>query len=150
MKLPSSNKRWIALALVFLLLGLVGIQDAASLVGSGQSGTFALNTRYVSGLPQTADLPRADSLLGAVPNPFNPRTLIRFETSATRIVDLRIYDVQGRLVRTLLAGESFAPGTHEVPWDGRDETGAEAATGVYLSRFVTEAGVESRRMTLIR
>lgn len=148
--LNRPTKRWLAPTAVFLLLGLAGIQGAVALVGSDQSGAFALNTQYVSGVPETEDLPRADRLLGAVPNPFNPRTYIRFETSAPRTVDLRIYDLQGRLVRTLLNGESFDPGAHQVPWNGRDDAGAEAAAGVYLYRFMTESGVENRRMTLIR
>ncbi|NUQ43909.1 MAG: hypothetical protein HUU32_21180 [Calditrichaceae bacterium] len=50
-------------------------------------------------------------------------------------VSLKIYDLPGRLVKTLADGE-FSAGTHRVEWDGRDERGNEAASGVYLYHFV--------------
>jgi hypothetical protein len=72
--------------------------------------------------------------LRAAPNPFNPRTEIRFtvggDGSRDALVD--IYDAAGRHVRTLLARE-LAPGPQRVAWDGADATGTPAAAGVYLA-----------------
>lgn len=72
------------------------------------------------------------------PNPFRTRTVLRFEVpAASEHARLAVYDVQGRLVRTLLNGPGTA-GSHSVTWDGRDEGGQLTASGVYFVRL--EAG----------
>jgi hypothetical protein len=83
------------------------------------------------------------------PNPFNPSTTIRFTTPASGVVNVTIWTVHGQLIRTLVNGP-FAPGVHEVVWDGRDEHGRTAASGVYLYRLAGKEGVLTRRMTLLR
>jgi len=94
--------------------------------------------------------PSAVRLLAARPNPFNPRTAIRFELPAATTVVLRIHDVQGRVVRTLAAGESFAAGRHELAWDGTDETGRALASGAYVLRLAAGSVVRSERLMLLR
>ncbi len=86
-----------------------------------------------------------------VPNPFNPSTRIAFGLPGTgdQRVDLAVYDLQGRRIRTLVAGR-MPGGGHEVIWRGEDETGRPAASGVYLYRLQTETGRRSGRMTLVR
>jgi hypothetical protein len=83
------------------------------------------------------------------PNPFSARTTIRFELPQRQRVALRVYDVTGRAVRTLAAGE-FAAGSHALDWDGRDEGGAPLQAGLYFCRL--DAGAEHgiRRMVLAR
>ena len=91
----------------------------------------------------------AGRLLPAVPNPFNPRTEIRYVLERDAIAEVAVYDPAGRRVRTLAGG--FHPaGAHVVEWDGRDDAGAPQASGVYLYRLVTGDTVESRRMVLVR
>jgi len=68
------------------------------------------------------------------PNPFNPETTIRFWLPESGVIDLAVYDAQGRRLRTLLAGERPA-GAGELRWDGRDAAGRLAASGVYLLRL---------------
>jgi hypothetical protein len=140
-----------------LLVGLAGavvatcllVDLSAALVGSSQSPSFSLNTKYASAVDDTPR-PLADRLVGAVPNPFNPRTTIKFEVAANGPVDLRLYDMRGRLVRILLDDAPYPVGAYEIPWDGRNDHGGAVATGVYLCRFTTRSGVETARMTLIR
>ena len=67
------------------------------------------------------------------PNPFNLSTIIPYRLAMTSTVQLEIFDVAGRKVRTLLS-ERQAPGFYEVLWDGRDEGGVYVASGVYLYR----------------
>ena len=67
-------------------------------------------------------------LLPNEPNPFNPATIIRYELAAAAPVRLQIFDVGGRLVRTLFVGE-FATGAQSFTWDGRSDTGAPVASG---------------------
>jgi len=83
------------------------------------------------------------------PNPFNPSTVIRFSLPGAGPVSLSIYDVNGRIVRTLV-DETLRAGQHEVTWDGRDAAGHEVASGVYLVRLMTPAGTVVRRATLVR
>jgi hypothetical protein len=71
------------------------------------------------------------------PNPFNPTTTIRFNLSNQCHVKLRIYDVAGRLVQTLVDGV-LVPAQHSVQWDGRDRGGRRVSSGVYF--YSIEAG----------
>ena len=84
------------------------------------------------------------------PNPFNPETRIRFEIGGSgERVTLRIFDVAGRLVTTLLDGE-FVTGEREVPWDGRLSDGRNVATGVYFYRLEAGGQTVSRKLAVIR
>jgi hypothetical protein len=80
-------------------------------------------------------------LVGAAPNPFNPRTEIAFELSVGARVALSVYDAAGRRVRTLVAGEDMGAGRHAVGWDGSGDGERRLPSGSYLSRL--EAGSEA-------
>ena len=84
-----------------------------------------------------------------VPNPFNPSTLIRFRVPQDGPVSLRIYDVQGRLVRTLVHGHHEA-GEDAALWNGADDAGHAAAGGVYFYRLESGERTEARKMVLIK
>lgn len=83
------------------------------------------------------------------PNPFNPATRIEFAIPVAAHTRLRVYDLQGSLVRTLLE-EFIGAGAHSVVWDGRDERGRRVSSGVYL--YELQAGDQSvtRKMTLVK
>jgi len=83
------------------------------------------------------------------PNPFNPLTTIKFDLPRTGHVNLRVYDVAGRLVRTLL-DEDRAAASHTVVWDGTDDGGRRQASGVYYYRLVTDDGTATKKMTLVK
>ena len=89
------------------------------------------------------------SLGSPFPNPFNPTVSIPFTVPETGHVALTVYNVQGQVVRRLVDGAREA-GTQAVAWDGRDELGRPAASGVYLCRLTTTAGARVRRMLLVR
>ncbi len=84
-----------------------------------------------------------------VPNPFNPSTTISYELKASGQVDLQVFDVAGRLVRTLFRGSEEA-GRHEKVWLGRDRAGRTVAAGVYFYRLNAGGDVETRRMLLAK
>lgn len=84
------------------------------------------------------------------PNPFNPRTAIAFTLGEAAPVTLRVYDVGGRLIATLLDGAEFGPGRHETTWDGRDGAGRAVAAGTYFYRIDAKGSSESRPMVLVR
>jgi hypothetical protein len=83
------------------------------------------------------------------PNPFNPTTTIRFEIEMRQHVRLRIYDVSGRLVRTLV-DRAVEPGANLVNWDGESQSGGEVSSGVYFAHIQTSSQVATRKMVLIR
>ena len=85
----------------------------------------------------------------AVPNPFNPSTTIGYRLPVEGQAEIVVYDVLGRLVRTLVSGYTQA-GDHEVVWDGRDDSGRQVASGVYLYRLQAGDIVETRRMVLLK
>jgi hypothetical protein len=70
------------------------------------------------------------------PNPFNPSTEIAFALPVAQMITLRIYDIEGHLVRTLI-DEKRPTGAHTVVWRGKDATGAQVASGLYFYRLVT-------------
>jgi hypothetical protein len=84
-----------------------------------------------------------------LPNPFNPRTTIAFDLPAASRVRLSVFDLRGRLVRTLL-DESRSAGRHDVVWEGRSDQGRRVASGVYLLRLEANGAVETRRVALVK
>ena len=91
----------------------------------------------------------SQAVMSIYPNPFNPGTTIRFDTAVTQAVSLRIYSVDGRLVRTLV-DEVRGAGINEEYWDGRDSAGATVSTGVYFSRLSMGNFVETRHLTIVK
>ena len=85
-----------------------------------------------------------------VPNPFNPSTVIRYDVPAGGgYVTIEIFDVNGRLVRTLFAAGQ-TPGAKTVVWFGDNEKGEDVATGVYLCRMTAPGFEQTRKMLLLR
>jgi hypothetical protein len=137
---------------VIVCLGccFLGHKEACAVTGTADSGLFSINTRWTSGVENPLPIPLRDDVGSCYPNPFNPRTRIQFGLVAPASVDLKIYDLQGRLIRTLIAGELLGAGNHEADWKGRDARGAEVAAGVYIYRLVTDRFSSSRTMTLVK
>ncbi len=97
----------------------------------------------------TGDLPPATRLAGVQPNPFNPSTTIRFELAKAGPARVRVYDLSGRLVRTLV-DEARPAGAQAVAWDGLDGQGRPAASGVYLVRLEAGGVVTSLKASLVK
>ncbi len=91
----------------------------------------------------------AARLLPATPNPFNPRTVLGFELPRGGFVRLDLFDLRGRLVRTLVAGDRDA-GAHAVSWDGLDTQGEELASGAYLARLRSGDTWSTQKLLLLR
>lgn len=103
-------------------------------------------------VPAPDPAPEARASLGQNrPNPFNPATVIglRVPGTAPQPVALRVYAVDGRLVRTLVS-RRLDPGYHEVRWDGTGDSGAPLASGVYLYRAEIGGATFAKKMALLR
>jgi hypothetical protein len=113
-------------------------------------GTVDLYRRVSAGLasgdPAEEDLV---ALAQNSPNPFGRETQIAYSVSHDTHVDLRVYDITGRLVATLASGEITA-GNHKISWNGRDAKGHAVAPGVYVYRLETPERTISRKMALMK
>ena len=89
------------------------------------------------------------ALLSPRPNPFNPQTEIRYSMAAAGRVKMVIYDVRGRLVRTLVS-EHQSAGLHSALWMGRDDRGSRVASGAYFLRMTFGERVLNQRLMLVK
>ena len=83
------------------------------------------------------------------PNPFNPKTTITYAVNKAEHVTLQVYDLSGRIVRTLVSGPQ-ASGEHQIQWDATNDYGQSVAGGVYLYRLNAGDRIETRKMMLLR
>jgi hypothetical protein len=96
-----------------------------------------------------AELPLEYSLSQNYPNPFNPATQIRYSLKEGVQVSLRIYNVMGNLVTTLV-DQKQSPGNHSVLWDGRDRQGKLVSTGIYFYKIQAGSFTQIRKMALVK
>ncbi len=91
-----------------------------------------------------------NSLSQAFPNPFNPVTKIAYSIRESGPVTIEVYNVAGKVVRTLLDTELEAASSGVVAWDGRDDVGERCASGVYFYRITAPEFVSSRKMVMLK
>lgn len=115
------------------------------------SYTMRILPGLVTAVPDTpgASIPIATRIEGAYPNPFNPQTRIQLALRTSGEASVKVYDVQGRLVRTLV--DAVLPaGRRDVVWDGVDDAGRAAPSGVYFVRLRHPDGQDQRRVSLVK
>ena len=83
------------------------------------------------------------------PNPFNPYTNIEFYLDINDYIELNIYDIKGKKVKTLLS-EFILSGSHLVKWDGKNKNGEDLPSGIYLYQLVNSQNMLSNKMILLR
>jgi len=107
--------------------------------------TVFTSTVLTSIEPTNGELPEEFKLYAAYPNPFNPVTTIRFDVGSTSHEStLRIYDVSGRNVVTLINGQ-LQPGSYEVQWDARG-----FSSGIYFSELISGTKRHTQKMVLLK
>jgi len=107
------------------------------------------NRTVLSPIMVNIPAPETFELLQNFPNPFNPVTTIRYTLPARDKVDLTIYNMVGQAVVTLV-GESQNAGFYTVTWDGKDKSGNEVPTGIYIYRLQTKKFSKVHRMVKLR
>jgi len=118
-----------------------------------QSGTWVeigavglrLKTPVVSVIEPDAPDQERVALGRGRPNPFVAATSFEYVVPEAGPVELRVYDVAGRLVRSLFRG-TVTPGAHTARWDGIDDQGRPAPSGVYMAKLETSRGMTSERL----
>ena len=120
---------------------------------AGMSGSTTSQNRFQAGEPPAlavpGGVPRALRVSPAFPNPASAGSRVELELPRTARVEAGIYDVAGRLVRTLERGE-FPAGRHALRWDGLDAAGARVGAGLYFYRVRVDGAAEVRRVAFTR
>lgn len=98
--------------------------------------------------PPASASPEFEVLGQNYPNPFDPATTIDFHLEVEDEVSLKVYDVSGKLVRTLVDGVR-GPGRHTIMWDGRNDEGRSVASGAYFYQLTTNTIRQTRRAILV-
>jgi hypothetical protein len=107
----------------------------------------------LSTLPGVASVRPGDAALpaslGNRPNPFTAATTITFALGQASSVSLEVYDLTGRKVKSLASGRRTA-GSHEIRWDGTNDSGRRVSSGIYFVRLDTGRGAVTRHLNLVR
>lgn len=137
------------------ILRFLKLQDGTVCASTTPNGDIYRRTPGVSGvgLPQengrrALGQPSVAAVFGGSPNPFDTKTVIRFQTTVDARAQLSIIDTQGRFVRALDASRRLA-GVHEVVWDGTDDAGQRVGSGVYFVRLETPGSVTFQKLTRV-
>jgi hypothetical protein len=114
---------------------------------SGNEGNFATihTATGVGGTPTQFVLSVSN-----YPNPFNPRTTVSYTVPSRGAVTVAIYDLHGARITTLVDRADLAAGAYTIEWDGRADSGAPVASGVYFARIEHASGTRSKKMMLLK
>lgn len=125
-------------------------------VENGKVGYIFGNNNTLLRYDRTTDVKVDDFVIPSIfelyqnyPNPFNPETVIAYELKGTAFVILKLYDLIGKEVMTLV-NEKQTEGSYQVVWNGRNKYGKEVSSGIYFYRMKTDAFSQTRKMILIR
>jgi CSLREA domain-containing protein len=129
--------------------------DSVANVAYGYSSTglspFVVHAPHlVTGIQDVPVIPAETALHLNVPNPFNPTTTIRYDLPGQALVSLRIYDVKGRLVRTLVSPTWKDAGQHTQRWDSRNNRGDQVSSGVYFYQLTAGDETLTKKMVLLK
>ncbi len=127
---------------------LVRVSDAEFTIASADTFNFSAASVSSVAAPQ-GQLPEAFALEQNYPNPFNPSTTISFALTKAGEVSLAIYNMNGQLVKQLVAG-ALEAGRHNVAWDATDERGARVTSGMYLYVIKTGDFTAQRKLVLMK
>ncbi|MBI4727817.1 T9SS type A sorting domain-containing protein [candidate division TA06 bacterium] len=113
-----------------------------------EGDVYSFTPTGVEGVPSGID---ATSLLlrQNAPNPFKQLTTINYQLAKPGLVNLKVYNIAGQLVRTLDEGYRI-PGAHSIKWDGRDSQGNKVSSGIYIYRLQAENKDMTRKLVVLR
>ena len=147
----GAGSNFISYTLTFAATSGDGIRVAGMPGGSAKYISVAELRVFRSGSTSVAseNQPRRFSLSQNYPNPFNPSTEIRFGISGTSRVTIAVFNILGQQIRTLVEREMHE-GSYQVVWDGKDEGGNVATSGIYLCRMQAGEFISTRKMIMAK
>ncbi len=114
-----------------------------------EDGISVFNVNGIPDLGVPGVPPETVTLKQNYPNPFNPETTIRYELPADGKVTLKIYNILGQEIRTLVNGEQLA-GPNEVVWNGTNDRGSRVSSGLYFYRLQAGKKAETKKLLLVK
>ena len=122
------------------------------MLDENQNGMVDAVDVYLEGTAASPEVLAAKSITlhPAYPNPFNPMTVLAFSLPTAATVELLVFDLQGKRIRTLLTAANFSEGRHDVTWNGRNDAGLPVPAGVYFSQLSGGGDVQTGRMLLLK
>jgi len=109
----------------------------------------AYEYQYPTKIDERPKIPEAITLFSNIPNPFNSSTIIRYALENEKFVELDIFDILGKHIKTLFNGYRSI-GIHDIEWNGRDNSGEEATSGLYFLKLKVDNAFYTRRLLLLR
>ena len=116
---------------------------------SGRVKISDANVKSIVLILANVDVPKVYALGQNYPNPFNPTTTFNVDIPKISDVNIKVYDVLGREITTLLSGQQPA-GSFQMKWDGRDAHGLTAPTGIYFVRMSADDFNDTRKIMLMK
>lgn len=130
------------------------VKDSLVYVSNARVGTqIVKNELYIVGIPGEGEfdgiIPASVELHQNYPNPFNPTTTIRYNLPRNAKISLKVYNVLGETIRTLVDDLQSA-GSKSVVWDGRNDYGKTVSSGIYFYRLQSKNSVQTKKMMLLK
>ena len=116
---------------------------------SSYSTTGSFTTSGATAVEEQETIPTAYELSQNYPNPFNPTTRINFAIPQNSFVTIKVYDMLGREVKTLI-NQQMVSGNHSIDWNADNNLGIKVATGMYIYRITAGNFVSTKKMVLIK
>jgi hypothetical protein len=116
----------------------------------GPTFTFTKNGAIITAVDESNNsLPKQFSLSQNYPNPFNPSTIINYQIPKTSLVSLKIYNMLGQEVKTLVS-EAKEPGVYNIQWNGDNNAGQRVSSGAYIYRMIAGSFIKAGKMILLK
>ncbi|MGD8781747.1 MAG: S8 family serine peptidase [Ignavibacteria bacterium] len=103
----------------------------------------------IADVAEVTSLPLEFNLTQNYPNPFNPSTVINYDLPEASFVTLKIYNIQGQLVRVLV-DELATAGSHSIVFDGRNDGGSRLTSGMYVYQLVAGDKIQTKKMMILK
>ncbi|MBK8552209.1 MAG: T9SS type A sorting domain-containing protein [Ignavibacteria bacterium] len=110
----------------------------------GLAGLVGIQGNNETGIPKDFELSQN------YPNPFNPSTIINYNLPKSSSISLKVYDMLGNEIKTLVSNPNQNAGSYNVEWDGKDERGVAASSGVYFYKLISADFNKTMKMILMK
>jgi len=126
-----------------------GVADSSVVTLPRDGANVSIMLNVATPVVDVEEVPRAFALAPNYPNPFNPATTVRFAVPEASVVTIKVYDIFGREVKTLV-DKKFQPGSYSVVWNGKTNHGLPAASGAYFVKMQAAGFIGVRKALFLK